>query len=45
MSPLGQRVSYVTGEGRKNSSKMKEEAGPKWKQCSAVGVSGVERKV
>ena len=45
MSPSGQRVSYPTGEEWKNSSKKKEEAGPKWKQHSVVDVSGDESKV
>ena len=38
-------VHYVTEEEQRNSSRKKEEAGPKWKQHSVVDVSGDESKV
>ena len=41
-------VQYATGEEWRaitNSSRKKEAAGPKWKWCSVVDVSGGESKV
>ena len=38
-------VQYATGELWTNSSRKNEEAGPKWKWCSVVDVSGSESKV
>ena len=41
-------VQYVTGDEQKaitNSSRKNEAAGPKWKQCLAVDVSGGKSKV
>ena len=41
-------VQYVTGEEWRaitNSSRKNEAAGPKWKRCSVVDVSGEESKV
>ena len=41
-------VQYATGEEQKataNSSRKNEAAGPKWKGCSGVDVSGGESKV
>ena len=38
-------ITYTTGEERRNSSRRKEEAEPKWKQRSVVDVSGGESKV
>ena len=41
-------VQYVTGEEWRaitNSSRKNEAAGPKWKRCSVVDVSGEETKV
>ena len=38
-------VQYATGEEQRaitNSSRKNEEAGPKWKRCSVVDVSGGE---
>ena len=37
-------VQYSTGEEQRNSSRKNEEAGPKWKWCSVVDVSGGESK-
>ena len=38
-------AQYDTGEEWRNSSRRKEEAEPKWKQCPVVDVSGGESKV
>ena len=38
-------VQYPTGAEQRNSSRKKEEAGPKWKWCSIADVSGDESKV
>ena len=46
--PRLEGVQYATGGGWRsitNSSRKKEVAGPKWKWCSAVDVSGGESKV
>ena len=44
--PIGlEGVQYATGEEWRaitNSSRKNEEAGPKWKRCSVVDVSGGE---
>ena len=53
MTPKGkpsrsEGVQYATGEEWRaitKSSRMNEVAGPKWKQCSVVDVSGGESKV
>ena len=45
--PRSEGVQYATGEEQRaitNSSRKMEEAGPKWKQCSVVDVSGGESK-
>ena len=47
-SPRSEGIQYATGEEWKritNSPRMNEEAGPKWKQCSAVDVSDEESKI
>ena len=44
-SPRLVGVQYATGEEWRNSSRKNEEAGPQWKQCSVVDVSGGESKV
>ena len=36
---------YATGEEWRNNSRKNEKAGPKWKLCLVVGVSGGESKV
>ena len=38
-------AQYATGDQWRNSSRKNEEAGPKWKRHSVVGVSGGESKV
>ena len=38
-------AQYATGEEWRSSSRRNEEAEPKWKQHSSVGVSGGESKV
>ena len=38
-------VQYATGEEWRYCSRKNEEAGPKWKQCSVVPVSGGESRV
>ena len=38
-------AQYATGEEQRNSSRRNEEAEPKWKQRSAVDVSGDESKI
>ena len=38
-------VQYAAGEEQRNSSRRNEEAEPKWKQHSPVGVSGGKSKV
>ena len=46
--PWSEGVQYATGEKWRtitNSSKKNEVAGPKWKQRSAVDVSGDESKI
>ena len=46
--PSSEGVQYATGEEQKataNSSRKNEAAGPKWKECSGVDVSGGESKV
>ena len=46
--PRSESVQYTTGEEQRaitNSSRKNEAAGPKWKQCSAVDVSGGKSKV
>ena len=43
--PWSEGVYYATEEEQRNSSRKKEEAGPTWKQHSAVDVSGDESKV
>ena len=45
--PRSEGIQYATGEEERaitNRSKKNEAAGPKWKWCSVVGVSGGERK-
>ena len=45
VSPRSEGVKYATGEEWRaitNSSRKNEEAGPKWKRCSVVDVSGGE---
>ena len=49
-SPRSEGVQYATGEEQRtvintNNSRKNEVAGPKWKRCSAVDVSGGEREV
>ena len=44
-SPRLVGVQYATGEEWRNSSRKNEEAGPQWKQCSVVDVTGDESKV
>ena len=42
------KVQYATGEEQRaliNSSRKNEVAGPKWKECLVLDVSGGERKV
>ena len=46
--PRSEGVQYATGEEWRaitNSSRKKEVAGPKWKRCTVVDVSGGESKV
>ena len=46
--PRLEGLQYATGEEQKaitNSSRKNEVAGPKWKQCSVVHVSGGESKI
>ena len=43
--PRSEDVQYATGEEQRNSSRHNEEGEPKWKQHSAVAVSGGESKV
>ena len=46
--PSSEGVQYATGEEQRattNSSRKNEAAGPKWKGCSGVDVSGGESKV
>ena len=46
-SPRSEGIQYAIGEEWKritNSPRMNEEM-PKWKQCSAVDVSGEESKI
>ena len=38
-------AQYATRDQWRNSSRSKEEAEPKWKQCAVVHVSGGESKV
>ena len=48
MSPRSEGFQYATGEEWKttnNSPRKNEAAGPKWKQCSVVDVSGDESKI
>ena len=48
MSPPSLNVQYATGEEWRrttNSPKENKMAGLKWKQCSAVDVSGDESKI
>ena len=50
MSPpgLSEGVQYATGEEQRrttSSPRKNEVAGPKWKQCSVVDMSGGESKV
>ena len=43
-----QKVQYGTEEEQRaitNSSRKNEVAGPKWKQCSVVDMSGDESKI
>ena len=47
-APGSEGVQYATGEEWRaitNSSRKKEVAGPKWKRCTVVDVSGGESKV
>ena len=47
-SPRSEDAQYATGEeqrGTTNSHRKHEEAGPKWKWCSVVDVSGNESKI
>ena len=46
-SPRSESVQYAAGEEQRitNSPRMNEGAGPKWKQCSAVDMSGEESKI
>ena len=46
--PRLEGLQYATGEEQKaitNSSRKNEVAGPKWKQCSVVDVSGGDSNV
>ena len=46
--PRSEAIQYATGEEQRaitNSSRKNEETGPKWKQHSAVDISGGESKV
>ena len=46
--PRLEGLPYATGEEQKaitNSSRKNEVAGPKWKHCSVVHVSGGESKI
>ena len=43
--PRSVGAQYATGEERRNSSRRKEEAEPKWKQGPVVNVSGGESEV
>ena len=50
MSPpgLSEGVQYATGEEQRrttSSPRKNEVAGPKWKQCSVVDMSGDESKI
>ena len=45
MRPPGQKVSNVTGDEQRNSSRRNEETEPEWKQCTVVDVSGGESQV
>ena len=42
--PRSAGIQYATGEEQRNSSRKKEETGPKWKQCPIVNVSSGEIK-
>ena len=47
-TPSSEGVQYASGEEQRaatNSSRKDEAAGPKWKRCSVVDVSGGESKV
>ena len=47
-SPRSEGVQYATGEEWRrttNSLKKNEVAGPRWKQCSVVDLSGDESKI
>ena len=47
-SPRSEGVQYATVEERRrttNSLRKNEAAGPKWKRCSVVDVSGDESKI
>ena len=37
-------VQNTTGKEERNNSRKNEEPGPKWKQCSVVGLTGGESK-
>ena len=43
--PRSVSSQYATGEEWRNSSRKNEEAGPKWKRCSAVDISAGDSKV
>ena len=43
--PRSVGAQYATEEEPRNSSRRNEEAEPKWKQQSVVGMSGGESKV
>ena len=46
--PPSEDIQYAIGEEQKaitNISRKNEAAGPKWKQCSVVDMSGSESKV
>ena len=43
--PRSEGVQYAIGQEWRNTSRKKEEAGPEWKQCSVVDMSGDENKV
>ena len=43
--PRTEGVQYAIGQEWRNTSRKNEEAGPEWKQCSVVDMSGDENKV
>ena len=38
-------VQYAIGQEWRNTSRKNEEAGPEWKQCSVVDMSGDKNKI